>query len=336
VANASPVTVSVIGLGAVGAGILKAALTDPRLAVVSCIDPRPDRGAVAAAAEFGGPCYADVGDAAEIGDVAIIAATSDAARTIAIAEPLVSRGISIVTTCEAMLCARPAQDPALRSLDALARAAGVTVLATGVNPGFVLDLLPVVCGVATRQIESITLVRRVNVATRREKLQEKVGVGIGMDEFQVRQQERRIGHVGLRESVSAVADAYGWQGETVETVDPVLDDSGQRSLGVRHEATFSDRAGSTRVEALLEMYAGAPDEDTIIVRGVPPIHAHFPGGTSGDEATLSAVLNAAAGIRSLTVGFLGISALAPPHWTTGVNLEGHPAASPMEEMAPDG
>jgi hypothetical protein len=69
------------------------------------------------------------------------------------------------------------------------------------------------------------------------------------------------------------------------------------------------------VKALLEMYAGAPDEDRILIHGVPTIEAHFPGGVSGDQATVSAVLNAAAVARDLPGGVLGLSAIAPPHWT---------------------
>ena len=55
-------------------------------------------------------------------------------------EALVSRRINVVTTCEELACPVPARAAAFKELDRLAKRKKVSVLATGVNPGFAMDL----------------------------------------------------------------------------------------------------------------------------------------------------------------------------------------------------
>ena len=49
-------------------------------------------------------------------------------------------------------------DPALaKKIDAMAKRAKVAVLSTGVNPGFVMDALPIMLTVACERVESVTV-----------------------------------------------------------------------------------------------------------------------------------------------------------------------------------
>ncbi len=68
------------------------------------------------------------------------------------------------------------------SIIKLAKSNGITVLGTGVNPGFVMDALPLVVSGVCQKVERIESVRVVDVSTRRGALQKKVGAGMTVEE----------------------------------------------------------------------------------------------------------------------------------------------------------
>ena len=97
------------------------------------------------------------------------------------------------------------EDVPYAELNAAAEAAGVTVVGTGVNPGFVLDLLPVIMTRPCVEVSSVRCARIVNAMRRRKQLQLKLGAGIDIEEFERRKSVGAIGHVGLRESAALIA-----------------------------------------------------------------------------------------------------------------------------------
>ncbi len=80
-------------------------------------------------------------------------------------------GVDVVSSTEELL-APELQHPLLaKELDEAATAAGVSVLGTGVNPGFAMDFLAVVASAVTADVTSVKCVRVVDAATRRQPLQ---------------------------------------------------------------------------------------------------------------------------------------------------------------------
>ena len=71
-------------------------------------------------------------------------------------------------------------------LDAAARAAGVSVVGTGVNPGFAMDFLPIVLSGAAKRVDSVPVHRVQDAGQRGSPLQAKVGAGISAEEFEQR------------------------------------------------------------------------------------------------------------------------------------------------------
>ena len=307
------VGVTIVGVGAIGRPILAAALADERIEVRACVDRRADLAAVAAACGFAGPTCAALEDAPPAAVVAL-RTSSRVAEIAPLALAALARGHDVVTSCEELIAPELADARAAAELDRVARERGRSVLACGVNPGFCMDLLPLVLTIVTREVEGLRIVRRTDVSRRRRELRDKLGVGCSAAEFAARAQTVGIGHVGLRASIACLARALGWHGEVDETVEPVLDEAGGTALGVRHRASARDRGGRERIQALLEMYAGVEELDEVEIRGVPPLTVRVDRGVAGDEATVSAVLNAIAGIGRLPPGLLTPVDLVPPAW----------------------
>ena len=287
----APVTVTMAGIGAIGRPILTAALADERIEVRACVDGREDLREVAAACGFAGPTCAEIDEAPP----AMVLALLTSSRVVEIAPHLVDAEVAA-------------------ELDRTAREHGRTLLACGVNPGFCMDVLPLVLTMATRDLHEVRVVRRTDPSRRRRQLQEKLGVGLSPAQFKKLAATVGIGHVGLRASTACLADALGWAGDVDETIEPVLDDAGSVVLGVRHRATGRDRDGRVRIHALLEMYAGVEEFDEVAIHGVPSFTVRVPGGVPGDEATVSAVLNSIAGVGRLPPGLLTPLDLVPPAW----------------------
>ena len=93
-------------------------------------------------------------------------------------EPLARQGISVVSSCEELLFPRLNEPKLAAKLDKICKDGGARVIGTGVNPGFVMDVLPICMTGVSRDVRSIKIQRVVNASTRREPLQRgKIGSG---------------------------------------------------------------------------------------------------------------------------------------------------------------
>src|SRR5207253_5886612 len=130
---------------------------------------------------------------------------------------------SVISSCEELAFPWLRYPDLSQRLDRKARETGVRVLGTGINPGFAMDLLPLMLTTVSQQIKTIKVQRVVDVGSRRMQLQRKVGVGLSVKAFQTGVDSGDLGHVGLRESMFMIADTMGWRLEDVsETLEPVL------------------------------------------------------------------------------------------------------------------
>jgi 4-hydroxy-tetrahydrodipicolinate reductase len=206
---------------------------------------------------------------------------------------------------------------------------GVALVGTGVNPGFVMDKLVVTLAAVSQRIEHAKALRIVDASTRRLPLQKKIGAGMSVEEFRAQVAAGVIKHVGLPESVAMVADSLQLKvDEITETIEPVVArervqtefltvEAGQ-AAGV-HQIARGTAGGKELVYLELQMYVGAKNPaDTVELTGHPNISLVISGGTHGDIATASVVVNsipvildAPAGLRTsrdLPIGFLSPNA----------------------------
>lgn len=232
-------------------------------------------------------------------------------------------GVDVVSSTEELLL--PGfQHPAMaQELDAAAVAGGISMLGTGVNPGYAMDFIAVVASAVTFDVQSVKCTRVVDASTRRLPLQRKVGAGLTKAEFQQQIATGKFGHIGMRESVALLARALDFKVDRIEqTVEPVLaaEDHKTPFLTVKEGQVAGIRnhgygyAGKRPVLHLdLAMYVGAPDpRDEVVLESTPPIHLKFLGGIAGDQATAAILVNNLHGVVAAPPGLRTVLDVAPP------------------------
>ncbi len=209
------------------------------------------------------------------------------------------------------------------ALDAAAREAGVTIVGTGVNPGYAMDTLPLTATGVCTTVDAVHVERVLDAAERRGPLQTKVGAGISREAFAEKKAAGGFGHIGLRESLWMVADGLGWALDDVtETLEPVVADRAVETpycsvsegdvAGIHH--TAAGQVDGTECLTLdLKMYVGAErSHDTVQVEGTPPIDLTVRGGIFGDTATVGMLVNVAGLIEDVSPGVKTMTDLPLP------------------------
>jgi hypothetical protein len=321
-----PVKTVHVGLGPIGLEIVRAGVSAGLCEPVSAADINPDL-AGADLADFAAcdapPVVIDgnLNEAASRGveqgaQVAVVATGSHLGEIADQFEALLSAGLNCLSTCEELVFPwLRAADEADR-LDAIARRHEVSLLGAGVNPGFVLDLLPFVMTRVCQEVQGVYAGRFVDASVRRRQLQAKIGCGLSEEQFRERAAEDAVGHVGLAESAALLADSMGWPWDDIEeAIDPVMAEQSVSSDyfsvtpgRVRGQAqTVQLSAPQGKVELELVMALGEDSRDMVRVEGEPPVNVMVEGGIHGDRATagmvtnwLAPVVKAAPGLRSVT------------------------------------
>ncbi len=226
------VKVAVLGTGQMGSGIVRLLLRKQGVELVGVYARRAGRAGM------------DAAQAAGLGGRAGVALTSDLAGMLAAAKPdvviqatcsrvedaageiraAVGSGANVISIAEEMAwpaCAAPGLSGELHRL---AVANGVTVVGTGINPGFVLDLL-VICltGVCSR-VDSIRATRVNDLSPYGPSVLRTQGVGLTPEAFGKGVADGSVvGHFGFPESIAMIAGALGWKIDRLEqTRDPIV------------------------------------------------------------------------------------------------------------------
>ena len=236
-------------------------------------------------------------------DAVVLTTTSsvvDAERQIA---PCVAAGKHVVSTCEELAYPWRTQPDLAHRLNTAAKANHVTVLGTGVNPGFLMDLLPVVVSGVCRRVDAIRIERIQGAQHRRVPFQRKIGAGLTLERFESRRRDGSLRHVGLTESMHMIAARLGWQlDRTEDRVEPVVADRRIETPGMTVEAGEALgvcqtgrgwRDGREVLTLVFTAAVGQPEpRDRVRIDGEPPMDVIVEGGTHGDVATTSITVNA--------------------------------------------
>jgi 2,4-diaminopentanoate dehydrogenase len=322
--NAVPVVV--FGLGPIGVRICNRLLSRTAdVDVVGAVDSDPTKSGLTLGAIPGMEASSTIvvtSDASAPpagGGVAIQATSSSLHLAAPQAMHLARLGWNVLSSCEELAFPRGVDPEVADELDAVAQKAGVTVLASGVNPGFMMDTLPLtLTGLCTR-VDGISVRRVVDTNWRREQLQRKAGVGMARDEFERLATESRIGHVGLRQSVQLIAARLGWTLTGVDlSLQPVIADApvstplgtvpagsviGQHQLAIGHVASHEP----IRLE--LVMAAGYSSIDEVVITGDPTVHQVIEGGLNGDVGTEAVIANLVRPVYAARPGLLTMADL---------------------------
>jgi len=304
-----------VGLGTIGLACLRVAASRPGVEIVGAIDSfsaltGQDAGSAAGLAKPLGVPIAPDWSVAPAADVALVCTTSQLADLRPVAAAAFERGLDVVSTCEPLACPPP-DDPDAAALDVLARGARRRLLGVGVNPGFVMDALPLVLAASQTTLRAVRVRRVVDASTRRPQLAAKVGAGLTPDEFAAGAKSGELGHVGLPASARLLARGLGWKLDAVrESIRPVMGPDG-RCRGARQRLRGLV-GGEPRIILDLTIAVGArPSGDTIWLDGTPSLRWATRPATAGDEATAALAVNALGGLRSLSPGLRTMADLVP-------------------------
>ncbi len=277
------------GVGPIGASIARLMREKQAIEICGAIDTDPakvgrDLGEVVGASDapWGVKISADADDVLEQAvDVVIHSTSSSLPKVMDQLLACLKAESCVVSTCEELSYPFRTYPDLAAKLDAEAKDWGVALVGTGVNPGFVMDKLVVTLAAVSQRIDHAKALRIVDASTRRLPLQKKIGAGLSIDEFRRQVAAGAIKHVGLPESVAMVADTLNLPVDQItETIEP---------MEARERVQV---AGKELIYLELQMYVGAKDPaDSIELKGHPDIRLIIPGGSPGDIATASVIVN---------------------------------------------
>jgi len=238
---------------------------------------------------------------------------------------IIKNGVNVVSTCEELSYPYLTEPKLAQKLDELAKEHDVTVLGTGINPGFLMDALVITLTAPCQKIEKIQAVRVMNAATRRVPFQKKIGAGLTVEQFQKKMETKEItGHVGLEQSIGMIATALAWKLDKIvtEKVEPVIAKKLVESKNIKVKA---GQAAGLRQKAKgiinnkevivldFQAYIGAEEEyDAITIAGIPKINQKIQPCVHGDIGTIAMVVNSIPKVIKAPAGLLTMKDLPIP------------------------
>jgi len=302
----------IYGVGEIGSQIIKCLLKKNGICIVGAIDKSPDK------------TGKDLGELINLERKTGIIISSDPEEVLSQTQPdivivttssflkdvysqvlmAIKYGANVISTAEELAYPHIVDRKLADKLDNAAKRKGVTVLGTGINPGFLMDTLVITLSAVCQEIKRIKVCRVMNAAVRRIPFQKKIGAGLTVEEFTKKMEKRVItGHVGLAQSVAMIADALGLKLEKVEVepVKPIVAEKTVESPAIKVKpgcvAGLMQRAhgiinGEHMITLEFQAYIGAEKEyDSITIEGTPHVHEVITPCIHGDLGTVAVIVN---------------------------------------------
>ncbi len=331
------VSVVLFGLGPMGKLIAHGLLEKKGLRIVGAVDISKDIVGkdLAEVLELPGKFGVEVTDDAETllsnlsPDIAVLATSSFVKSIYPQIETCLKAGVNVISTCEELTFPYYRNPQLSREIDWLAKKNGVTVLGTGINPGYLMDSLPIVITGACNKVDSIKVTRMMDSSKRRIPYQKKIGTGLTPKEFRKLIDEKKItGHVGLEESISMIASALGWELDEIKTLppEPVISEKETKTpyttvkpgnaAGLK-SVSHGIRNGKPVITLEFISHAGVTEEyDSITVEGTPRVEQKIIGGVNGDAGTVDVIVNMIPKVLTVEPGLVTMKDLPLPSATT--------------------
>ncbi len=326
------IRVGLWGLGAMGKGIAKMLLEKKGIELVSVCDLDPDK--------VGKSIFEileiDRCERYEIlvekdykkafpyryADVVLLATDSFIKNAFDKIEYLIDQRVNVISTAEEMAYPKSQSPELAKRIDELAKEKGVSVLGTGINPGFVLDFLVLALTGTCERVDLIKATRVNDLSPFGKAVMEEQGVGVSEETFKDGIKNGTIsGHIGFPESIKMVADGIGWQLEKLEQTREAIVSSVYRKSEYAEVKVGSvagcKQCGYGYVDGELKIVMEHPQQilpnlenvktgDYITVKGVPDIELQItleiPGGIGTIAMCVNCiphVINARPGLKTM-------------------------------------
>ena len=224
--------VAVLGTGQMGSGIVRLLMRKQGIELVGVYGRRADRSGVDVADAIGHGTKIGVDVTNDLPgllssvrpDVIIQATCSKVEQAVAEIKTAVQGGANVISIAEEMAYPSYEAPRLAEEIHTLALENKVTVVGTGINPGFVLDLLVICLTGVCYNVESITAKRVNDLSPYGPSVLQTQGVGITPEAFKKGVADGSVvGHFGFPESISMIAKALGWKIDKIEqTREPII------------------------------------------------------------------------------------------------------------------
>ena len=177
------------GCGPIGCSIARLASQKSNIDIVGAIDlvnVGKDLGEVANInRRFGVPISNDADAVLDMAkpDIVLHATSSSLEVVYHQLKQIMKAGINIISTCEELSYPYRKKPELASKIDKLAKQHEITVLGTGVNPGFLMDIWPLFMTGVCEDIKQIKGIRVQDASLRRLPFQKKIGAGKTIQDF---------------------------------------------------------------------------------------------------------------------------------------------------------
>lgn len=311
------VKVGIWGFGAMGSGMAKMLLKKKGIDIVGVCDMHPERVNKSMYEVLG--CErgerpeviinsdANVVFTEECADIVLLATDSFTKGAFDKIKHVLERKINVISTAEEMAYPQ-AQEPELaKELDKIAKENGVSVLGTGINPGFVLDLLILALTGTCEEVDYIKAARVNDLSPFGTAVMVEQGVGVTKEVFEQGVEDGSIaGHVGFPESIRMITDGIGWNLEKIDqTREPIMSNVYRKSeyaevqagnvAGCR-QCGYGYVDGQMKVEMehpqqILPHLEGLSTGDYVSIKGTPNIDLQITPEIPGGIGTIAMCVN---------------------------------------------
>lgn len=234
-------------------------------------------------------------------DVAIYATVARLKELLPQILPAIRAGMDIISTCEELIY--PWHIPESKEIDREAKKHDVTVFGTGINPGFAMDVLPVVLTSVCHEVNGVEIKRIVDISPYSMRDMRMWGIGLSIEEWWDLRRAGKVGMIGLDCIAHYVSSCLGVKLDKIEEECKPIEAKAPRrglysSVDPGKVAAFEHLLyGIANGERFISLtYIGDLDPKAegnvepgvyIRVHGRPNIMVELQGTTSGDEGALA-------------------------------------------------
>ncbi len=319
------------GLGPIGKGIAKTAHQRKELILIGGVDINPqlhgkDFGEVISIGPLGVKIKSSLKEIpVEQAKVVLHSTQSSFPKVFDQLEEIAKLGLNIISTTEELSYPFIKYPVLSEKLDKIAKENGITILGTGVNPGFLMDSFPLFITSVSNKVKRIHILRLMDASKRRGPFQVKIGSGLTTHEFHNLVKNGKLGHVGLEESIQFITTSLKVElGDYKESIKPVLAEENIKTdylevsagmvRGIDQVGIGFDKEGNEIVRLEFKAYLEAKNpHDLIEIEGDPSLTVVIPGGVPGDIATSSIVTNAIPRVLNASPGLLTMKDIPITH-----------------------
>ena len=274
-------------------------------------------------------------------DVALVATSSELDSVLPLIRLCARKGVHVISTSEELAWPDVEQPGVGAALQRAAEEAGVVIAATGINPGFAFDALPLVLAGAAWDVSRIVVQRTLDASVFGRGVHRSLGIGYTEAGFRDAVRSRRVrGHIGFAESARIIADGMGLEIERFgEEIEPVLADRAHvlagytieppETAGVVQLATaWVEGREWLRFELSLHVAPGEvgwQTRDRIRIYGDNELELTMEPGMPAVSTTAALLVNAVPAVLAARPGFYPPGRLLPnPPWLAGHRPPGAP------------